>query len=205
MREERRFQQVLVTANPGNNLEATWEVGGCSRPVTGSQCCGPPGSLGSVLLERCSVCPAEMQGSRALLPLLSMPKERLWLVSMGMSWILGTTVTRHADRKTTRPWEPSKKIWSSIKNKLFLHIEEQLYQGMWLVFIAKMCHEHLNFVTTKGHHLAHECLFHTNHYQWLYSTMSLPTWAGSGTDVQFALRTPDKVRNWHLPSREIIL
>lgn len=52
-----------------------------------------------------------------------------------------------------------------VLNKLFLHTEEQLCQGMWLVFIAKMCHEHLNFVTTKGHHLTHECFFHTNHYQ----------------------------------------
>jgi len=63
MWDELGFKQVVMTANPRSNLEANCEAGGCCRPVTGSWCCGSPGSLDSVLPDRCSVCPTEMQGS----------------------------------------------------------------------------------------------------------------------------------------------
>lgn len=163
-REEMRFKQMLVTADTASNLEANWNMGGCDQVVPDSPCSAPPGRLGSVLSRWCCLSgwnrgPSDL----ALFSLNASGKIHLFHWSWAGSWKLLLLIVL---RWKLYSHESLQNIWSSKKNKvLFLHIQEQLCQAMWIVCVAKMFHEHFDFVTTKGHLPTHKCTFHTNHYQ----------------------------------------
>lgn len=112
-----------------------------------------------------AVCLAEIEGLQTLLFFLSMPVER-FICFTGAELDPGNCCCSLCWDENCIPMRASKTSGPLKKKKvLFLHIQEQLCQAMWIVCVAKMFHEHFDFVTTKGHLPTHKCTFHTNHHQ----------------------------------------